>query len=213
MSLVLHYAPGACSLVPHIALEESGAKFEARRIDFSKKENLSKAFLEINPTGRVPALLTKDGPITEVAAIVNYISEVKGGPGSVPTRGAHVRAQTQEMLGWCASSVHISFALMFRPERFSPGSKQAATVAGRKALAEHFARIETMTKGSGWLVGRGFTAADSYMAVFFRWAKRIGVKVDHYPNWAAHADKVVRRRAVTRVLEREGLRADEFRIS
>lgn len=213
MSLILHYAPGACSLVPHIALEESGAKFDTKRVDFSKKENVSKEFLEINPQGRVPALVTKDGPITEVAAIVNYVADLKGKPGSVPAGSIYTRAQTQQLLGWCASTVHISFALMFRPARFSPGHKNAATVAGRKRLAAHFKRIEEITAGDGWLVGRNFTAADSYMAVFFRWAKRIGVKVDQYPNWAAHANKVITRKAVKKVLEREGLNPDSFRPS
>ena len=66
--MILFYAPTACSIAPHIALEEIGVPFEARRIDLAKGEQTSEAFLRINPLGRVPAMVIDGAPVTELPA-------------------------------------------------------------------------------------------------------------------------------------------------
>ncbi|WP_265570184.1 glutathione S-transferase family protein [Sphingomicrobium nitratireducens] len=208
----LYFSPGACSLVSHIALAESGAKYETSKVDFAAKENRSEAYREIHPQGKVPALVTDKGTITENVAILGWIGDHYGKPGSVPVKDKHDRAKATELLGWCASTVHISFGMIFRPLRFAAGNKKAAQTAGQKRLSVHFARMEEMAAGDGWLVGKEFSAADSYFAVFFRWAKRIGADVSRYPNWAAHVERVIARKAVAKAIKDEGLELDEFRL-
>src|SRR3546814_17900549 len=73
MALKLFYTPGACSMVPHIALEEARADFERVPVDFAKGDQLTPEYLRINPTGRVPALLTDHGVLTDIRAFMGYI--------------------------------------------------------------------------------------------------------------------------------------------
>lgn len=212
MQLTLFYSPGACSLIPHIALEEAGAQFEARRVAIANGENLTPEFLAINPHARVPALVTEQGIVTENIAIDNYVADRFGGEGSVPRGDAYAAAKCNQLLGWFASSVHIGFAQLWRAGRFTldEEAQKAVQAGGREALDRFFAEIEGMA-GDGWLVGGMFTAADSYLLTFYRWGRRIGVDMSRYPRWTRHAERVLERPAVQRVLQREGLSEEEFR--
>jgi len=118
MTLRLFYSPGACSLVPHIALEEAGADFEPVRVTLAQGEHLKREYLAINPHARVPALAAGGGVVTENIAILNYIADLFGAEGSVPRSDPLKAARCNELLGWFASSVHIAFAQVWRAERF-----------------------------------------------------------------------------------------------
>ena len=211
MGLKLFYSPGACSLATHIALEEASADFDPVRVTLAKGEHLKPKYLAINPHARVPALAIDGGVITENIAILNYITDLFGGQGAVPRGDPQAAARCNELLGWFASSVHIAFAQVWRAERFTEDASVHAAIqaGGREVLARQFAEIESLC-GDGWLVPRELTAADSYALTFYRWGLRIGMNMSRYAGWAALCDRVVERPAVRRVLEREGLRADEF---
>lgn len=209
--LTLHYAPGTCSLVSHIALHEADTPHEARRIDLAKGEQQGEEFLAVNPHGRVPALVTPQGTITENVAILNYLADSFGAEGSVPTDDPYARARANQLLGWFSSSVHIAFAQIFRPNRFSPLDEAHGAISdgGRAALGSHFNELDDLC-GSGWLAGDGFTAADGYAAVFHRWARLRKFDMSVYPRWTALVSRVVERPAVVRALEKEGLKATDF---
>ena len=213
MALKLFYSPGACSLVPHIALEEAGAEFEPVRVMLAKGEHLKPEYLAINPHARVPALATDEGVVTENIAILNFIADRFGAEGSVPRGDALSAARCNELLSWFASSVHIAFAQIWRAERFTADESVWAAIqaGGREALARQFVEIEELC-GDGWLVPGHFTAADGYALTFLRWARRIGFDIGAYPRWAALAARIVERPAVRRALDREGLKADEFSV-
>jgi glutathione S-transferase len=209
--LKLFYSPGACSLVPHIALEEAGAEFELGRVLVGQGENLRPEYLAINPHHRVPALLVDDAVVTENIAVLNLIADLFDVDGAVPRDDPFAAARCNELLGWFASSVHIGFAQIWRGSRFSDDESiwPRLEEGGRKVLAQQFDEIEQLC-GDGWLVSGRFTAADSYLLTFFRWANRIGFDMGRYPRWAALASRVLERPAVRRALETEGLQAEEF---
>jgi glutathione S-transferase len=209
--LKLYYSPGACSLVPHIALEEARANFVALRIPIADGGHLRPEYLAINPHARLPALGTCGGVITENIAVLNFIADEFGTAGSVPRDNPYDAARCNELLGWFSSSVHIAFAQVWRGSRFTEDEKlwKALEAGGRKVLARQFDEIEALCVDE-WLVPGRFTAADSYALTFLRWAKRIGFDIGRYPQWAALAGRVLERPATKRALEREGLTADEF---
>jgi glutathione S-transferase len=211
MALKLYYSPGACSLVPHIALEESGGAFEPVRVVLAKGEHFTPDFLAINPHARVPVLGTDGGVITENVAILNFIADLYGAPASVPRGDPHESARCNELLGWFASTVHISFAQVWRAERFTRDERAhpAIVAGGRENLEKHFDEIDRLCVDD-WLAPGGFTAADSYALTFIRWAKRIGFDIGRYPQWVALAGRVLEWPAVQRVLDREGLKREEF---
>ena len=212
--LKLFYSPGACSLVSHIALEEAGADYDAIRLNLAAGDQAKPEYLAINPHARVPALATDDGPITENIAILNFIADRFAKEGSVPRGDAFAAARCNALLGWLASSVHIAFAQIFRPGRFvgDEGLYEAVQQGGRTALKGYFAEIESLC-GDGWVAGDAYTAADSYLLTFFRWARRMEFDLNFFLRWAALVARAIERPAVLRALEQEGLQPSEFTIS
>lgn len=209
--LKLYYSPGACSLVPHIALEEAGVEFTALRIPIADGGHLTPEYLAINPHARLPALGTDEGIITENIAVLNFLADRFGAPGSVPRGDAYAAARCNELLGWFSSSVHIAFAEVWRGGRFTDDEKlwPALEAGGRKVLHQQFNEIETLCADE-WLVPSGYSGADGYALTFLRWAKRIGFDIALYPQWLGLVERVLERPAVKRALQREGLKAEEF---
>lgn len=210
--LTLYYAPGTCSLVTHVALHEAGAEHEAKRIDLMKGEHRIPDYLAINPHGRVPALVTDEGTITENLAILGYIADRFGAAGSVLRGNAFQTAKAMQMLNWLSGTVHATaFAALFRPVRFSadetlhPGIKEGA----HANLTSHFVELDDLC-GSGWLAGEDFTAADSYAAVFYRWARMAKFDLSLYPRWAALTGRVVERPSFVKAIEHERLKIEQF---
>ena len=209
--MILYYSPGACSLVAHIALEEAEAKFTPSRVVLAEGAHRTAEYLKINPHARVPALEVDGRIVTENVAILNYLALRFGAVGSVPLDVPLAAARTNELLGWFASTVHIAFAQIWRPERFTADSAvyPAIVAGGREALGGHFAEIEGFL-GTGWAVDGHFTAADSYLLTFFRWGRRIDHDMSAYPLWAALTERILDRPAVQRVLATEELAAEAF---
>ena len=209
--LKLYYSPGACSLVPHIALEEAGADFQALRIPIAEGGHQTPEYLAINPHARIPALGIDRGVITENIAVLNFLADKLRAPGSVPREDPYAAARTNELLGWFSSSVHIAFAQIWRGSRFTDDESlwRPLEAGGRKVLTRQFDEIEALCVDE-WLVPGHFTAADTYALTFLRWANRIGFDIGRYPQWVALAGRALERPAVGRALEREGLKAEEF---
>jgi glutathione S-transferase len=208
--LKLFYAPGACSLASHIALEETGAPYEAVRLDFAKGEQTQPAYRAVNPKGRVPALVTDRGVLTESPAILGYIAQAFPGAGLAPTDDLFAFSDVQAFNSFLSSTVHIIFAHVFRPGRYADGEDAAAAMRAKapQALAEAFALIEEkLADGRPWVHGERYTVSDAYLYVFSRWlVSRPGLG-DHsgLTRVAGHRARVQVRPAVQRVLAAEGL--------
>lgn len=209
--LKLFYSPGACSLVTHIALEEARADYEAFKVVLADGEHLRPEYLAINPHARVPALGTEQGTLTENIAILNYVADRFGAAGSVPRGDAYAAGKCNELLAWFASTVHITFAMIWRGGRFSDDESLHPPIQkhGRNLLAGQFQEIEALV-GDGWLVGDRFTAADTYALIFFRWGRRIGIDMGGYPKWAALNQRLLAEPSVQRVVEIEELGTELF---
>ena len=210
--LTLYSAPGTCSLVTHIALEETGAHYEVKLVDLMKGEHRRPEFLAVNPLARVPALVTDQGVINENLAILGYIADLHGAQGSIPRGDPLATAQAMQLLSWLSGTVHAAgFAALFRPVRFTPDvTLHPGIVEGaRTALTSHFVELDDLC-GPGWLAADSFTAADSYAAVFFRWARRAKFDLTPYPRWQALTQRVLARPAVQRSIEQDGLTVGEF---
>ena len=114
--LTLYYAPGACSMASHIVLEESGEKYEPKKVDLAGGEQRTEAYLKINPLGRVPALRLDNGePLTENTAILPYL----GKRFDLWPKDAGAEAKALSLIGFFASSVHPAHAHVGRPERYT----------------------------------------------------------------------------------------------
>ncbi len=209
--IALYHSPGACSLAPHIALEEAGAAFEPRRVAIAAGDHKKPDYLAINPHGFVPALEVDGTVITENIAVLTWIAASYPEAGLLPFGEPLALARCLQRMAFLSSSLHIAFAQTWRAERFTPDeSAHAAIVAGGRArIQAYFDEIETALSASDYFAGDRYSLADPYLFVFFRWGNRIGLDMSQ-PAWAAHSRRLLARPAVRRALEREGLAEAEF---
>jgi glutathione S-transferase len=205
--LKLFYAPGACSLASHIALEEAGAAYEGVRLDLKAGDQNKPEYRQINPKARVPALATERGTLSESTAILSYIAQSFPQARLAPADDPFAFARMQSFNSFLSSTVHIAFAHVFRPSRYADGEGAAAAMKAKapQALDEAFGVVEAQLS-SEWAMGADYTVTDPYLYVFSRWfhANRLG-HPDDFPKTAAHLRRVQDRPAVRRALEQEGL--------
>lgn len=204
--MILYYAPTACSIAPHIALEEIGLPFEARRIDLAKGEQTSEAFLRVNPLGRVPAMIIDGAAVTELPALLTYIASLKPEAGLVPPSGALAFARCFEWLGFLSSSLHVAYAQFRRPGRFvaegSPAWDEVSD-AGRLNTIAAYREVERRL-GNGWAAGDHYSIADINLFPFPGWAWRFDFDMaSECPRWTALVERMMERPAVQRALARE----------
>ena len=207
--LKLFYAPNACSLAPHIALNEAGAEYEAIKVDTMKGEQRSAEYLAINPKARVPSLVTEHGILTEAPVILGYIARTFADADLAPPPGFKF-FEMQSFNGYLSSTIHITFAHIFRPERYADddAAKAAMRAKAPKSLIEQFQLIEErLSDGREWVHGAQYTVSDPFLYVFARWFERDGVgSISSLPRLAAHRARVQAREAVKKTLEQEGLK-------
>jgi glutathione S-transferase len=155
--LTLYYAPRTCSLAPFIALEETGAAFESYRVNFAEGEQNSAKYKAINPKGRVPALVTPQGIVSENVAILAFIAQSFPESKLAPT-DLFVFAQMQALNAYLASTVHVGHAHKLRGHRWSDDpavidgvdtSTLVKTLAHRKAMLARPAVARAMEKHGG----------------------------------------------------------------
>ena len=206
----LYYSPGACSLAPHIVLEELGIAYEAVLVSLKDGEHKKADFLKINPKARVPVLNVDGKILTENVAILTYLGGGYAERGLWP-KDTWKQAEALSLMAWLASSVHIAFAGIFRPERFTADvpSHAAINATCRATVEKYFADIEKLLTGKTFAMGGQYTVCDPYLLVFFRWGNRIGIPMkERFPLWGKHAQRVASRPTVKRVLEAEGIQID-----
>jgi glutathione S-transferase len=205
----LFHAPGACSMSVHVALLEAGADFEPIAVDLKNGAQHSPEYLRINPQGRVPTLVTDDGTLTEVPAILNWIAQTYPQAQLAPQGDGFALAQMQSFNLFLSSTVHIAFAHLFRPERWADGDAAKDDLGARTPvnLALNFAMIEQrLADGRAWVMGAQYSVADAYLYVFSRWLERDGAGGSaNLPLTVAHRSRMQERPAVQAMLAAEGL--------
>ena len=201
--LKLFYAPGACSLSPHIVLRELDLPFALEAVDLGTKTTASGGdFAAINPKGYVPALQLENGEVlTEGTAIVQYLAD-RHAPGTLaPIAGTIERAHLNGHLNFIAAELHKGFAPLFNPA-VKPDARDAAVAdVGRKLDV-----IEgILSDGRPYLTGAAFTIADAYLFVVLGWSTMLGIDLGGRPDLKAFIGRVGARSAVQAALDAEGL--------
>ena len=198
MPLTLWYTPGTCALASLIVLEEVGADYRPVKIDFAKGEQRAPEFLAVNPKGRVPALDTGHGILTETPAILPYLGQTFPQAGLLPPDPLGL-ARMNELLSYLSSTVHVSHAHRLRGARWSDDTAviEALKLKVATNMADHFAYLEGRFDGP-WAMGAQYTVADSYLYVLEGWLKGDGVDIARFPKIAAHFARMGDRPAVAR---------------
>ena len=198
----LYYAPGACSISPHIALCEAGIAHQIEKVDLKAKKTESGAdYLAINPKGYIPALQLDNGDVlVEGTVIVQYIADQMPDSGLAPKAGSMERYRLMEWLTFISSELQKAFSPLFNAAMPDEGKK-----IFRDRLALRWAYVDKQLAGKNYLMGSSFTVADGYLYNMTRWAKRVELDLSGCPNVTAFAARVEARPKVVEALKAEGL--------
>lgn len=198
----LYYAPGACSLSPHIALLEAGLPYDLVKVDLrAKKLENGDDFLKVNPKGQVPALVTDDGElITEGPVIVQRIADKVPATNLAPSRDSAERYKLLEWLTYVNGELHKNIGPLFNPAL----SDDAKSVFKDRATSK-FKYVDSQLAGRDYLLGKQFTVADGYLFVMLRWADAMKFDLAGLNNLLAYKDRIAARPKVQEALVKEGL--------
>ncbi|MFR0690481.1 glutathione transferase GstA [Enterobacterales bacterium AE_CKDN230030158-1A_HGKHYDSX7] len=196
----LYYAPNACSLAPHIILRELRLPFSLVRVDNrSKRTADGRDFYRINPKGYVAALELEDGTVlTEGAAILQYLADLRPGAGLAPANGTLARTQLQAQLNFIGSELHAGMSPLF-----DSAIPDVVKDLLRSKLARRLAYLEQQLAVSGCAFGDGFSIADAYLFTVLGWSEHLQVDLSAYPAIARFRHWVGSRPAVIAALRAE----------
>ena len=201
----LYYAPDTCALASHIALEEAGAAYETRRIDFAVAEQTKPDYLAINPKGRVPALVTERGALTETPAILVYVAQTHPAARLAPIDDPFAFAELQAFTSYLCSTVHVAHAHRMRGYRWAddPAALEAMKKKVPQSIGACFEIIERRMFRGPWVMGEAYTIADPYLFTLASWLEADGIDPAAYPRVHDHRRRMGERLAVKRALAQE----------
>ena len=199
--LKFYYSKGSSALAAHILLHETGVAHHARLVSISQGDHQSEAYLHINPKGRIPALETPKGIITENPAILEYIATIDPTQTCLPT-GAMAQAQARALCAYLCSTVHVAFAHSKRGARWAadPASLKDMQQIAPRNLARSADYLESQLSGGPWAMGESYSFCDPYLFLLGRWCDMTGTSLKAFPNLTAHQNAMRARPATQAAL-------------
>ena len=198
----LYYSPGACSLSPHIVLQESGLAFEPV-LASTKTHQLADGtdYYTINPKGYVPLLELDDGQrLSEGPAILQYIADKVPAKNLAPANGTMARYRTQEWLNFITSELHKGIGGMF-----NPAMPEEAKVLMRAKATDRLKWVDAQLEGKQYLAGDAFSIPDAYLFTVTNWTQYVGIDISGMKNLSAFQARMAARPAVQAAMKAEGL--------
>jgi glutathione S-transferase len=205
--LTLYFAPHTISLATHIVLEEVGADYSTVRIDFGTNQQRSPDYLKINPKGRMPALVTDRGILTETPAMLVYVAQSFPRLALAPMDDPFLFAQIQSFNSYLCSHLHVAHAHRMRGYRWvDADDKHSIAAMQRKvpqSVGESFAMVERKMLKGPWVMGERYTICDPYLFTLAQWLEADGVDPKTIPRVIEHRQRMAARATVKKAIAQE----------
>jgi glutathione S-transferase len=201
----LFYAPHTCSLASHIALEDAAAEYSTARIGFAAEEQRRPEYLAINPKGRVPALVTDKGILTETPAILVFIAQSFPQARLAPLDDPFFFAEVQAFNSYLCSTLHVAHAHRMRGQRWAddPSAIEAMQRKVPESVGSCYQLIEKKMLREPWVMGETYTICDPYLFTIAQWLEQDGVDPSRIPKVMAHRRRMSERPAVQKAIAEE----------
>lgn len=217
MKLELYFAPGACSFVPHVALEAiqaaTGQAFEPKLVKLHKGEHKTPEYLAMNPNGQVPVLVADGKPLSQIVAICDFLDRSFPKAGLLPAE-PWARAQALSQLAWLNNTVHPTFTRVFRTAEFAESEPAQADVKkmAQAKFRQHLERIQGWVAGAKpFWIGDRIAPHDAYAFTLLRWGGIAGIDPKSLPGLLAYVERVMAAPPVAATLERERVKLDTYK--
>ncbi|KAK2794717.1 hypothetical protein FQN52_007487 [Onygenales sp. PD_12] len=203
-ALKLYYSPGACSLAPHILLNDLKLDYEA----ILAKDRSTPEYFAINPKRQVPVFAIDNEFITEAPGVSTAIAQLAPASRHLLGKTPLETVRVYEWLNYLSGTLHGKvYGALFAPARFSDDESAREGIKARGLLnaKASYAFVESQLKGS-YAVGEQFTVVEPYFVVFYLWGKEVGLEIEKdYPKYTALVKRLLERESVRQTLEEEGL--------
>ena len=203
--LTLYYAPHSCALATHLALEHAAASYELVRVDFATHGQRAPAYLQVNPKGRVPALVTPRGVLTETPALLQFVAQSWPQSRLAPLADPFLLAEMNAFDSYLCSTVHVAHAHRMRGARWAddPAAWEAMQRKVPQSVGDAFAPIEHQYLRGPFVLGDALSVADYYLLTIARWLEVDGVDLARLPRVLDHRRRMLELPLVQRVIEQE----------
>lgn len=197
-----YYAPGACSLAPHIALEEAGLSYQAIAVDLASHTLVADGsdYRQISPLGYVPLLKTAAGALSECSVVLQYIADQAPERGLIAAHGSMQRYQQQSMLNYIATEVQKNLNPLWIPTL-----DEAAKAIFKQRAADRLGHLDRQLAQHDYLTGASYGVDDIYGFVASSWFAHLGIDISHLTHLAAWQARIAQRPAVLAARQAEGL--------
>ena len=194
-------APGTCALATHIALHEAGADFDLVKLDMGAQQQQSPEYLRVNPKGRVPALATEHGVLTETPALLAFVAQSFPDAQLAQVDDPFAFARMLELASYLASTAHVAHAHKRRGARWAddPAAHAAMQAKVPQSMTACAAYLESQIVGP-WAAGERYSVVDGYLYTIGSWLEGDGVDLAQFPKLTAYLARVAARPAVQRAL-------------
>ena len=198
--MILHYAPNTISIAVAIALDEAGLEHSRVAVDFKSGEQRQPDYLALNPKGRVPALETPQGVLTETGAIFEYLASRAPDLNLVPA-DPWAAAQMRSVMYYLASTMHVNHAHKYRGLRWANEDASIADMRAKvpETMAASCAYIENHCALDPFVMGREMTVADPWLFTICTWLEGDGVQITDFPRLAAFYELMQTRPSIAAV--------------
>lgn len=193
--IIFYHNPRSRAVMVHWMLEECGADYEIRHIDFDKGDNKQPDFLAINPMGKLPTILVDETPITETPAIIAWLADAYPAANLAPPVGTTERGTWYRWLFFGGSCIEPALLdqMLKRPAPENSGA------LGWGSYETVFAALEKAIDPGPWLLGDAFSAADLYIAAELYWARSFGAPgLKENPRFTDYIERAAARPAFQR---------------
>lgn len=204
----LYFSPGACSMAPHIVMQELGMAYVLERVNVREKTIASGSFLTINSKGQVPALkLDSNEILTEATVIMEYLADQKPELNLVPKWGTLERYRAMEWLNYISTEIHKSYTPFFVAERYVADETVRAEYLKncKTALLDKIKWVDEQMAGKDYLLGKNFTICDAYLFTCLSWSGHVAVDLSTFKNITTWNSRVYARTGVQAAMKAEGL--------
>ena len=204
--LTLYFAPGACSFVPHVALEAAKAEFEPKLVKLHRGEHRTPEYLALNPNAQVPVLVVDGRPLTQIVAIADFLDRRFPQAGLLPA-DAWERSQALSRLAWMNSTPHTTMTRFFFPERYAEtqGARDEVKQRAAREFRGHLERLQEM------IPGKAYCFHDAYAFTLLRWGGFAGIDPNSLPRYKMHMEKVMQAEAFKAAIARERIALDTYK--
>jgi glutathione S-transferase len=201
----LYYEAHTCALASHIALEDAGAEYSTVRISFAAEEQRAPKYLAINPKGRVPALVTEQGILTETPAMLAFIAQSFPKTRLAPLDDPFRFAEVQAFNSYLCATLHVAHAHRMRGTRWADDPAAIAAMQRKvpDSVGACYELIENKMLRGPWVMGDSYTICDPYLFTVAQWLEGDGIDPSRFPKVRDHRQRMSERAAVRKAIAEE----------